>query len=123
MSKTLSERITDLREAKGITQGQLATELNLDKSSMSRIEKGTRKVSTDELLKIVKFFKVPADYALGRTDDMTAPNLVKNDLTIIKIDDLPYYYRAAIDGYVNFQRAHYQEHLKDGKFDPADPSE
>ncbi|MFD1454779.1 helix-turn-helix domain-containing protein [Levilactobacillus lanxiensis] len=123
MSKTLPERITDLREAKGITQGQLATELNLDKSSMSRIEKGTRKISTEEFLKIVDFFKIPADYALGRTDDMTEPKFIKDDLTTIKVDDLPYYYRAAIDGYAKFQRARYQERLKDGKFDPTNPSE
>jgi len=120
MSKTLPERITDLREALDITQGKLAEEIGLDKSSMSRIEKGTRKVSSDELLRLVDYFQVPADYVLGRTDNLNDPHLFKDKLEVIKVDDLPYYYRSAIKAYADFQRHQFHVELRQGRYTPSD---
>lgn len=119
MSKTLSERIIDLREALDITQGKLAEEIGVDKSSMSRIEQGTRKVSSDELLKLVNYFQVPTDYILGRTDDLTTPTLLKDQLEHIKIDDLPYYCRVTINSFVEFERYQFHNELRKGRYAPS----
>ena len=120
MSKTLPERIIDLREALDITQGKLAKELGLDKSSMSRIENGTRKVSSDELLKMADYFHVPTDYVLGRTDNLTDPELLKDKLQVIKVDDLPYFYRSAINIFADYQRHQFHENLCLGTYTPSD---
>lgn len=48
-----------------MTQTELAKKMGLDKSSMSKIENGTRKVSSDELRKLSDIFDVSADYLLG----------------------------------------------------------
>ncbi|AYW45294.1 helix-turn-helix domain-containing protein [Tetragenococcus koreensis] len=62
----LISRIINLREANNWTQVELGRKLNLDKSTMNKIENGTRKVSTNELEKIADVFGVSTDYLLGR---------------------------------------------------------
>ena len=61
----LAIRIVDLREKIGMTQTDLAKKMGFDKSTMSKVENGTRKVSSDELRKLSKIFDVSADYLLG----------------------------------------------------------
>lgn len=73
----LAIRIVDLREKQGITQTELAKKMGLDKSSMSKIENGTRKVSSDELRKLSDIFEVSADYLLG-----TVSKKNNNDLSL-----------------------------------------
>lgn len=67
--KSLANKIVNLREEVNITQSELARRLGLDKSSMSKIESGSRKVSTDELKRISEIFEVSTDYLLGNTID------------------------------------------------------
>ncbi|TFZ24435.1 helix-turn-helix domain-containing protein [Lactiplantibacillus plantarum] len=66
--KNLASRIINLRESKNMKQSDLARRLSLDKSSMSKIENGTRKVSSDEILKIANVFEVSTDYLLGNNE-------------------------------------------------------
>lgn len=66
--KNLASRIINLRESKNMKQSDLAQRLSLDKSSMSKIENGTRKVSSDEILKIANIFEVSTDYLLGNNE-------------------------------------------------------
>lgn len=72
-SNDLSIRIIDLREKQNITQTELAKQMDLDKSSMSKIENGTRKVSSDELSKLASIFNVSTDYLLGRKEPSNYP--------------------------------------------------
>ncbi|KRM84146.1 Cro CI family phage transcriptional regulator [Limosilactobacillus coleohominis DSM 14060] len=72
----LAIRIVDLREKANMNQVQLAKKMGFDKSTMSKIENGTRKVSSDELRKLSKIFNVSADYLLGRTD---TPQFTRKD--------------------------------------------
>lgn len=67
--KNLASRIINLRESKNMKQSDLARRLSLDKSSMSKIENGTRKVSSDEILKIANIFEVSTDYLLGNSEN------------------------------------------------------
>lgn len=64
--KTPGERIKDLREDKFITIRQLAKELRISESQLSRIEKSeTVTVSSDILVNAAKYFGVSSDYILG----------------------------------------------------------
>ncbi|MCF6164808.1 helix-turn-helix domain-containing protein (plasmid) [Furfurilactobacillus rossiae] len=63
--KDLAARIVDLREQKNMKQSELAKLLKLDKSSMSKLESGSRNVSTEELQQLSKIFNVTTDYLLG----------------------------------------------------------
>ena len=63
--KKLAQRIVDLRESADMKQAELGRRLNLDRSAMSKIENGSRKVSSDELLKIAEIFGVSTDFLLG----------------------------------------------------------
>lgn len=79
--KSLANKIVNLREEGNITQSELARRLGLDKSSMSKIESGSRKVSTDELKRISEIFEVSTDYLLGNTTDRNGhtPSWATND--------------------------------------------
>lgn len=52
-----------------MNQVELAKKMGFDKSTMSKIENGTRKVSSDELRKLSKIFNVSADYLLGNENE------------------------------------------------------
>ena len=67
----LAIRIVDLREKVNMTQTELAKKMGFDKSTMSKVEKGTRKVSSDELRKLSRIFDVSADYLLGNENEPT----------------------------------------------------
>ena len=56
----LGDSIKILREKNNRTQTELGKLLNLPKQSISRIEKGRRKVSQKELDKISKYFDIPS---------------------------------------------------------------
>lgn len=66
--KKLSERLKELRLAKGNTQKQVAEYLGLTQKAYGFYELGTREPSLQTLLKLCDYFGVTADYILGRTD-------------------------------------------------------
>lgn len=61
----IGKRITNLREQNKVSQETLASYLNIDRTSLSRLENGKRKISSDEIKLISKFFNVTSDYLLG----------------------------------------------------------
>ncbi|AYD40828.1 XRE family transcriptional regulator [Clostridium fermenticellae] len=75
------DRLKQLRESKGLTQKELADELNklnTDLSSNSKIYTQTisywengRDPSIRMLIKIAQYFDVPTDYLLGKTDSVS----------------------------------------------------
>jgi len=55
----IGKRIKALREANGMKQAELAEVLDLkDRQSVSALENGTRRVSADELIKVVNHFSI-----------------------------------------------------------------
>lgn len=64
-----SIRFKEERKNKGLTQEQLAKEFFLNKSSISRYEKGTQMPEMVMLQKFAEYFDVSVDYLLGRTDE------------------------------------------------------
>ncbi|VDG33333.1 XRE family transcriptional regulator [Lactobacillus brevis] [Lactiplantibacillus mudanjiangensis] len=108
----LANKIINLRERKDMKQSELARRLGLDKSSMSKIENGTRKVSSDELNKLADIFEVTADYLLGRKVDLgDVPVAAHIDG---EFDGLTEEERQEIMDYIEFKKAQYKKrHEKD----------
>ncbi|MCD2247825.1 helix-turn-helix transcriptional regulator [Listeria marthii] len=63
------ERIVQLRTKKSISQKELAKKINIDDSTMNKIEKGNRPIRDKELAKIADVLEVSTDYLLGRSTD------------------------------------------------------
>lgn len=67
--KLISSRMTIARERSGLSQSQVAKELNLPRPSISEIEAGRRKISADELVKFADLYSVDMDWLAGRGED------------------------------------------------------
>ena len=63
-----SDNIKKLRKVKGVTQKQLAEELNISENGFQNYELDTRKPYNDILIALADYFDVSIDYLVGRTD-------------------------------------------------------
>lgn len=58
------KRIKAIRETKGMTQMKFAEKLNISRSYMNKIEKGTKTASIDLLIEIAVYGGVTLDYLI-----------------------------------------------------------
>lgn len=65
-------KLRNTREYLGLTQEQVANILNVGRDAILRIEKGTRKVSADELANFSKLYKITMDEIIN--DDVHSYN-------------------------------------------------
>jgi len=65
----LADRIKELMDGKGITNSQLADELSVDPSLITRWLTEKSNPTSSNLIKMCEFFDVSADYILERTDE------------------------------------------------------
>ena len=63
-----AERLKELRKDKKMTLIVLMQATGIDKTSLSRCERGERLPNLDEIVILAKFFKVSADYLCGLED-------------------------------------------------------
>lgn len=75
----------ELRQAKHLTQTQLAMKLWVQKSIISAYETGIRQPSLDMLIKYSKEFGVTTDYLLGINNEkiITVNELTDNQINIL----------------------------------------
>lgn len=67
---TTGDRIREIREARGMTQDQLAVQADISKGFLSDVENNKRNISSDNLLKIANALGASVDYLLrGETKD------------------------------------------------------
>jgi len=85
-SKITGKRIAELRKERGLTQENLASDLNIDSSLIGHYERG-RKISIDMLCEIAKYFKTSTDYLLGLTNCITPQKDYRALCDDIGIDD------------------------------------
>lgn len=70
------ERLKLLRREMGFTQAELAAKLNVEKSTISKYEKGSTSPSYEMLWKLADFFHVSVDYLIGKSNSFNGdPNL------------------------------------------------
>ena len=63
ISKLIGERIRDARDSKGVKQEAVADFLGLkDRQTISNIERGERKVTSEELIRLMEYLGKPLEY-------------------------------------------------------------
>lgn len=65
---TISEKLTMLREAKGLTKQALVDDLKINYSTYANYESGTREPNSEMLKLIANYYDVSIDFILGLTD-------------------------------------------------------
>lgn len=78
---TVSERIGDLRDARGLTYEELAAQTGISKSALHNYETYDGiEISQTNLEKLAKFYGVSPDYLIGRTEIKKDPNAELHEL-------------------------------------------
>jgi transcriptional regulator with XRE-family HTH domain len=79
----LANNIKNIREEKGLKQIEVATHIGVDKSAYSKIEKGTRALTIEELQKMANLFNMTADQILNY-DGKIPQEVIIEDKTAIE---------------------------------------
>ena len=92
-SVALGGRLREARKLAGLSQGQVASILNLHRPSVSEIESGNRRVSAQEISKFAEIYDVSTAWLLGNTADALSVNdprleLAARELAKLRPDDL-----------------------------------
>jgi transcriptional regulator with XRE-family HTH domain len=66
---TLYDRLRVAREHAGLSQGQVAKQLNKSRPTITQIETGKRRVTADELAEFAKLYEVSIDWLSGTNAD------------------------------------------------------
>ncbi len=65
----IANKIKALREAKGITQSELAKKLSVTRAGVNSWEQGLSTPSPSSIVELANFFGVSTDYLLGITEN------------------------------------------------------
>lgn len=87
----IAQRLRLARENAGLSQGQVAKKLDLQRPSISEMEAGRRRVSAEELSALAALYHVDTDWLLGETSttiDTDRIELAARELAKLKTDDL-----------------------------------
>lgn len=84
----IGRRLRDAREVLGLTQGDAATALGVQRTSISSIETGKRKVTATELQKLATLYRRTAAWILGDEPDadVSASALLRATKTLSEED-------------------------------------
>ena len=74
-TERFSKRLKELREIAGLTQEQLAKELNVSRGAISYYEKCERTPDIEFLESTSMFFDVPLDYLMGNTENINEDHM------------------------------------------------
>jgi transcriptional regulator with XRE-family HTH domain len=89
----IAGRLREARKLAGLSQGHVAQMLGLHRPSVTEIESGNRRVSTDEVAKLAELYDVSVAWLVGDTPDKVDQSdprleLAARELTKLKGDDL-----------------------------------
>lgn len=89
----LSQRLKQGRDSAGLSQGQAARLLGMHRPTVTEIEAGNRKVSTDELIAFARLYDVETEWLLGLSPETLAlddPRLrmAAREMQLLKPEDL-----------------------------------
>ena len=80
---SLADNIKAIREEKNLKQIEVATHIGVDKSAYSKIEKGSRALTVDELQKMAQLFNMATDQVLN-FDGKIPKEVVMEDKTTVE---------------------------------------
>jgi len=91
--EAIAQRLRSARENAGLSQGQVARELNVHRPTISEIEAGRRRVSADEMSRFAQMYGVSMDWLTGTQERSNDPVenrllLAARELSHLKKDDL-----------------------------------
>ena len=78
---SIKEKLIRLRESKGLTQKELARELNLTQQAYSAYERGSSSPSLDIISSLADFYDVNTDYLLRDDDILKDNNILYSSLS------------------------------------------
>lgn len=86
----IGNRIKDLREEAGLSQISLSKYLSIDESTLSKIERGTRSMNSEDIEKLASLFCCPVNYILhgGERAWEWSLSIKNNDLDIEDMEAL-----------------------------------
>ncbi|NKC11837.1 MAG: helix-turn-helix domain-containing protein [Gammaproteobacteria bacterium] len=89
----IAARLKEARKLAGLSQGNIAKMLGLHRPSVSEIEAGNRRVSSDELSRLAEIYDVSVAWLLGEAPDVLDASdprieLAARELSKLKPDDL-----------------------------------
>jgi len=79
----LADNIKAIREEKNLKQIEVATHINVDKSAYSKIEKGLRALTVDELQKMAQLFNMTTDQVINY-DGKVPTEVIIEDKTAVE---------------------------------------
>jgi len=87
---TIASRLRAAREQAGLSQGQVATLLDLHRPSVSEVEAGRRRVSADEISKFAEIYNVSVSWLMSEESEVPDPavELAARELAKLKKEDL-----------------------------------
>ena len=104
-----SDRLAELRKKRGLTQQQIADELNVNRVTYTYLEKGNREPSFEKLLLLAKYLETTTDDLLGRSvlsiDTVPLP-ITSFDFS--QIENIP------LEQYPNLKQAIVLEYMRHG---------
>jgi transcriptional regulator with XRE-family HTH domain len=80
---SLADNIKNIREEKSLKQIEVATHIGVDKSAYSKIEKGLRSLTVDELQKMAGLFDMTTDQIIN-FDGKIPKEVVLEDKTAVE---------------------------------------
>ena len=81
MNTAFPRILTLLRKERGVSQKQVAADLQVSQALLSHYEKGIRECGLDFVVRAADFYNVSCDYLLGRTADKTG--------AVIAVEEIP----------------------------------
>jgi len=93
-STTLANRLRLAREQSGLSQGQAAKLMSLHRPTISEIEAGRRKVSTEEISAFARHYGVTVTWLLNELEESDpVVELAARELSKLKKEDLDKFLR------------------------------
>jgi len=80
---SLADNIKDIREEKNLKQIEVATHIGVDKSAYSKIEKGLRALTVNELQKMAQLFNLTTDQVINY-DGKVPTEVILEDKTAVE---------------------------------------
>ncbi len=86
----IATRLRAAREQSGLSQGQAARQLGLQRPAVSEIEAGRRRVASEELTHFAAIYEVSTSWLLNNDSEVTDPTveLAARELVKLKPEDL-----------------------------------
>jgi transcriptional regulator with XRE-family HTH domain len=91
LAQDFPQKLKNLRQSKGWSQGQLGQKIGVDGNRISRYERGALWPSLDLMVGLAKAFDISVDYLVRSDKDMAVSKLRNQELLrrIEQLDDMP----------------------------------